>query len=144
MRRIVLFGMPLIAAMFVACGGEDPIEQAQPTMSAGSCVEQYSIETLKNRDYAFDGTIKSITPDPADGPDTVVFEVGTWFTGGSGADATKRAYGFGGGMTTSVGGAAHEVGDRLLVAGDEDFVWECGFTQPYDADVAADWDEALN
>jgi hypothetical protein len=30
------------------------------------------------------------------------------------------------------------------VAGDDDFVWECGFTQPYDAEVAADWDERLS
>ena len=111
-------------------------------MTAGSCVEQYSIETLSNRDFAFDGVVREIQPDPADGPDSVAFEVTTWFKGGTGDTAAKKAYGFGGGMTTA-GGASHTVGDRLLVAGDEDFLWECGFTQSYDAEVAADWEAAL-
>jgi hypothetical protein len=30
-----------------------------------------------------------------------------------------------------------------LVAGDGSFAWSCGFTQPYDASVAADWKAAL-
>jgi hypothetical protein len=30
-----------------------------------------------------------------------------------------------------------------LVAGDDEFVWECGFTQPYSEDVAAEWEETL-
>ena len=155
MRKRMLFCVPLIVVLLVACGSDDPAEQAQPTspanaegtagdggvaggtsMSAGSCVERYSIETLKNRDYAFDGTIKSITPDPADGPSTVVFDVRTWFKGGTGAEATRKAHGFG--QITSAGGTDHQVGDRLLIAGDEDFIWECGFTQVYHAEVAAD------
>ena len=162
MRKVLVVAIPIVLTLAAACGSDTPREEAAPTASApaggdaaagttlagdtsassGSCVEQYSIETLKNRDYAFDGTVKAITPDPADGPDTVEFEVATWFTGGSGTSATKKAYGFGGGMT-SAGGASHGVGDRLLVAGDEDFIWECGFTQAYDADTASDWEATL-
>jgi hypothetical protein len=158
MRKILLLAIPSAAMVFLACGSGEPTMLAEPsasapaasdeassddtTMSAGSCVEQYSLEALKNRDYAFEGTIVSIDPDPADGPDRVMFDVGTWFTGGQGTTATKQAYGFGGGMT-SAGGSSHAVGERLLVAGDDKFVWECGFTQPYDASVAADWKEAL-
>ncbi len=161
-RRIsAAIGLSLVLA---ACGSEGPTEQVQATASApsddataaggtvpavgtsvtaGSCIEQYSIETLKNRDYAFAGTIKSIESDAADGPDAVVFTVQEWFKGAARRprDATRKAYGFG--SVTSAGGTPHAVGQRLLVAGDEDFVWECGFTQPYDAEVAADWDEAL-
>jgi hypothetical protein len=102
---------------------------------------QYSLENLKKRTYAFDGTIKSIEPDPADGPDKITFTVGQWFKGGSGAEAVRQAYGFQ--VVTSAGGSPHETGQHLLVAGDDEFVWECGFTQAYDAGVAADWKSTL-
>jgi hypothetical protein len=110
-------------------------------MTTASCVEQYSLETLKSRDYAFDGTITIIEAATDDGPDHVTFRVGEWFSGGSGAEAVRRAYGFG--AVTSGGGSPHQTGERLLVAGDDDFIWECGFTQPYDAEVAADWKAAF-
>ena len=64
-----------------------------------------------------------------------------WYKGGSGAEATKSAYGFA--AITSAGGSPHRVGERLLVAGDEDFVWECGFTQPYEESRAAEWNSAF-
>jgi hypothetical protein len=166
MRNAAVFAIPIVLTLFAACGSEEPVDEAQPTTSApsedanaaggtvpegptdtsaGSCVEQYSIDTLKNRSFAFDGTIKSIGLDPADGPTTVVFSVQKWFKGGSGAEATKKAYGFQG--VTSVGGGSdlnREAGQRVLVAGDEEFLWECGFTQNHDADVAAQWDGALS
>jgi hypothetical protein len=146
--------------MGAACGSEESPEaqgtpQPQATASAttadsgtsmtttGSCVEQYSIENLKHRTFAFDGTIKSIEPDPADGPDKVTFTVGEWFKGGQEDAATKQAYGFGGGMT-SAGGNAHAVGERLLVAGDDRFIWECGFTQAYQESTAQEWKSALS
>ena len=163
MRKHSLFPVAVVLVLAAACGSESPREQARPSASepadgepaggtmmagdtssaAGSCVERYSIETLTDRDYAFNGVVKAITPDPADGPDTVEFDVAAWYKGGSGPSATKKAYGFGGGMMTSAGGGSHEVGDRLLVAGDDEFIWECGFTQPYDDAVAKDWDAAL-
>ena len=143
---------PLIAAVLVlatACGGEtSPVAQESPqataadvgtasTTQTGSCVEQYSLKTLAKRDYAFDGTVKSIEPATDDGPDQIDFTVRTWYRGHDGTTTTRRAYGFGG--VTLAGGAPRNVGDRLLVAGDDDFVWECGFTQPYDSKAATDW-----
>jgi hypothetical protein len=43
---------------------------------------------------------------------------------------------------TSAGGPSLAEGQRYLVAGDDTFIWACGFTQPYEAAVAADWEEA--
>lgn len=110
------------------------------TTLAGSCVETYSLETLAERDYAFDGTITSIEPVAADEGDKITFDVEAWFHGGD--EATAERKGTAGGMT-SAGGEVRKVGDRLLVAGDDDFVWDCGFTQPYSASVAADWRTAF-
>jgi hypothetical protein len=119
-------------------------DNASSTTSA-SCVESYSLDALNKRDYAFDGTVARIeraqSDEEAADADSVTFEVKKWFKGGSGPTAVRRAYGFT--AIPSVGGSPHQVGQRLLVAGDEDFVWECGFTQPYDAEVAADWEQAL-
>ena len=42
-----------------------------------------------------------------------------------------------------VGGPSLVVGHRYLVAGDDHFAWACGFTQAYDAAVAAQWSAAL-
>jgi hypothetical protein len=138
-----------------ACGSESPRasdEAASPPAmqpdsasitTAGSCVDQYTLESLSNRDYAFDGVVAEITQGAGEtAEDVVVFDVSRWYKGGSGSRATRRAYGFA--AVTSAGGEPHAVGERLLVAGDDDYVWECGFTQPYDADVAADWDERLS
>jgi len=48
-----------------------------------------------------------------------------------------------GGMTSAGPGAALAPGTRLLVAGDGGFAWSCGFTQPYDRDVATAWAAAF-
>lgn len=164
-RFVVLMGMVLL----IACGREgtqlaDSTQAPQPpvqgpetssitTSGSTSCVEQYSLETLNNRTYAFDGTITKIeyaaqgsddVPQTAESAesDNVSFDVTKWFKGGSGADVVRRAYNFG--EITSAGTSPHKVGERLLVAGDEDFIWECGFTQPYDSNVAADWERTLS
>lgn len=117
-----------------------PVSGTSMTTSA-SCVEQYTLDNLKKRAFAFDGTIKAVEVATTDGPDQVTFAVTEWFKGGSGAETIRQAYSFG--AVTSAGGSPHQTGERLLVAGDEDFIWECGFTQPYDAGVAADWKSAL-
>ncbi len=33
--------------------------------------------------------------------------------------------------------------DRYLIAGDDHFVWPCGFSQPYQSDIAAQWAATL-
>jgi hypothetical protein len=99
----------------------------------GSCVERYSVDALASRGYAFEGVITDVagpadpgSPDPADQTTTLTFDVVRWFWGGSGPSAVRRTYS----LASSAGELEGSIGARLLVAGDEDFVWSCGFTQP--------------
>lgn len=117
-------------------GGGDPTPSQQPGTNIGSCVETYSAETLANRDFAFDGTVTGI-----DG-DSVTFAVNEAFGGDLGDSITLEAAGMTGTSVTSAGGPSLAQGQRYLVAGDDQFVWACGFTQPYDEAVAAEWAEA--
>ena len=103
----------------------------------GSCVEFYDLTTLTHREMAFDGTVQAVEGS------RVTFNVSEWFKGGSGASVTLDGNGLTGGAITSAGGPTLSVGQRLLVAGDGGFVWSCGYTQAYNADVAASWRSAL-
>lgn len=118
-----------------AGGGLTPGGTSGPGSAA--CVEQYDLATLARRTFAFDGTVTSITGD------RVTFAIGTAFHGVTGTTVTLDANGMTGAAVTSVGGPTLIVGERYLVAGDASFVWACGFTQPYDASVAASWAAAL-
>jgi hypothetical protein len=100
---------------------------------AQRCVEQYSPATLEHRSYAFEGVISDVqgpadpdSPDPADLTTTITFDVVRWFWGGSGSEASRRTYA----LASSAGELDGSVGARLLVSGDEDYIWACGFTQP--------------
>lgn len=149
MKREMLAVIAVALAAATACGDAgteaEPAGQAMEmggTNSAGSCVEQYSQENLAKRDYAFAGTIQAIEPAADDRPDSVEFSVEKWYKGGAGETTTRRAYGFG--AVTSAGGSPHQAGERLLVAGDDDFIWECGFTQTYDDEVADQWGDTFD
>lgn len=129
-----------------------PPEESAPgpgPVAAGSCIDTYSLDALAERDFAFDGTVVELQPadpdgdDPSSFTDRVRFEVHTWFAGGDADTVELQASGFGSQATTSAAEGFGDVGDRLLVAGDDDFVWGCGFTQVYDADTAADWDRTF-
>ena len=123
-----------VAAIAVLTNGAgDPTPSEQPGPGIGSCVETYSAEALGNRDFAFDGTVTSI-----DG-DSVTFAVDDAFWGDVGESITLEAAGMTGTSVTSAGGPSLMQGERYLVAGDDQFVWGCGFTQPYDSAVAAEW-----
>lgn len=119
-----------------ADGSQDPVSPGGMAM----CVEQYSLESLAARDFAFDGTVAAI-----DG-DEISFDVHEVFTGDVVGTVTL------GGATviaaddsvSSVPGAGLGVGDRALVAGDERFAWGCGFTQAHDPAVADQWRGVLN
>ena len=117
----------------------DPATGTVPT-SLGMCAEMFSADTLQARDHAFDGTVLDIAAGSDMDPNrSVTFEVNEWFSGPGGDEITLRGSGFGSGAVTPDGVSA-EVGDRLLVSGDDDFVWECGgFTVNYDAETAAEW-----
>jgi hypothetical protein len=128
-------------ALVVALGGRGSAPGITPGGSAGTgsaaCVEQYSPTTLANRSFAFDGTVSAINGEQ------VTFTVGTAYRGAAGGTITLDAPGMTGTAITSAGGPNLAVGERYLVAGDDVFVWACGYTQPYDAAVAAGWAAAL-
>lgn len=119
-------------------GTPAPAPSHDPGTGIGSCVEVYSPEAVTSRDFAFDGTLTAIDGDQA------TFMVNEAFSGepASGSAVTLTASGMSGTSTSSAGGPALTVGERYLVAGDDTFVWACGFTQPYDESVAAQWREA--
>lgn len=128
-------------ALVVALGGRGNAPGITPGGSVGTgsaaCVEQYSPTTLANRSFAFDGTVSAINGEQ------VTFTVGTAYRGAAGGTITLDAPGMTGTAITSAGGPNLAVGERYLVAGDDHFVWACGYTQPYDAAVAAEWAAAL-
>jgi hypothetical protein len=103
----------------------------------GACVEPYSLDALRRRAFAFDGTVTAIRGDE------VTFSVRTRYRGPAIADPTLVATGMTGTSVTPGGGPTLTVGERYLVAGEDRFVWGCGYTQPYDPAVAADWATAL-
>ncbi|MDQ2966384.1 MAG: hypothetical protein M3R57_11100 [Chloroflexota bacterium] len=109
-----------------------------PNPGSAACVEQYSLDTLKNRTFSFDGTVTGIAGDE------VTFRVNEAFKGSSGESVTLTAAGMTGTAITSAGGPNLAVGERYLVAGEDHFAWACGFTQAYDAAVAAQWSAALD
>lgn len=134
-----------------------------------SCVEEYSPENLAHRSFAFDGTVKSIemrkdpawpsgvTSDPSGLP-WVTFQVNRWYKGGEGGEvavwmqASQVPCDDGNGVRSiSTGTFSAHVGTRLLVAGEpwgigtvpeQGIAWNCGFTQPYTAQAAAEWEAA--
>ena len=138
-----------------------------PALGGGMCVETYSSETLRNRAFAFDGTITAIEQrnDPAiddgqsaDVPKTpwVTFAVNRWYKGGTaqtiGIWVPGLSGGGGTGAVLSTGGLSGDVGTRLLVAGEEIGVgadptqliaWNCGFSQPYTPEAAAAWETSV-
>ena len=107
-----------------------------PGTGIGSCVESYGPTTLASRDFAFDGTVTAI-----DG-EQVTFDVNSAYAGEVGDSITLTATGMTGTSITSAGGPSLSEGERYLVAGDGVFAWGCGFTQPYNEAVAAEWAEA--
>lgn len=98
-----------------------------------SCVEMYSLANLAHREVAFDGVVEAVEGD------AITFRVNRWYRGGSGATATRQGASTLGGMTSAGAGTPLTPGSRLLVAGDGEFAWSCGFTRAYDAEVAAQW-----
>lgn len=128
-------------ALVLAFGGRGSTPGITPGGSTGTgsaaCVEPYSPTAIANRSFAFDGTVSAVNGEQ------VTFTVGTAYRGVAGGTITLDAPGMTGTAITSAGGPNLAVGERYLVAGDDHFVWACGYTQPYDAAVAAEWQAAL-
>lgn len=112
----------------------EPTDPGGGGNGVGMCI-QYSIEELKARDFAFDGTVTAVNGDQA------TFAVNTAFWGVEDSSITLTA---GIGMISESGialdgGPLLVVGDRYLVSGDDVFAWTCGYSLVYDPAVAAEW-----
>lgn len=119
----------------VATGDPDASPPVSPGLGA-MCVEVYSLDTLPNREFAFAGTVTAIAGDD------VTFDVEEAFRGDPGGEVTLGGAEFLASINPD-NPSPITVGDRVLVAGDGGFAWGCGFTQPYDDDVAAEWRSTL-
>ena len=123
--------------------------------ATASCVESYSVKTIGNRAFAFDGTVTAIAPGGTNESDkgaldtvAVTFSVNEWFKGGTNETVTVDLIS----PTSDIAGdetPAYEEGTRLLVSGeprwggqplDDAIAWSCGgFTRYYEATVADEW-----
>ena len=129
--------------------GEPPSESSgdsTSSLSASSCVEEYTLETLPHRRFAFDGTVTAIEQgeyeaDAAAARTSVTYDVHEWYAGGDGATVTLSSWDFI--VDGSSGDPPLEVGKRLLVSGDTDMAWGCGFTRAYSAAEAEQWRDAF-
>lgn len=127
-----------------------------PDGGAASCVESYSLETLQNRDFAFDGIVVRMGPSVSDRGDDgdlnlagITFEVREWFVGGDSGEVTVDLQTVGEG--TAEEDLPFRVGTRLLVRGeprwgrvpmDSPIAWGCGFTRYYHEETAKAWRES--
>lgn len=111
---------------------EDRRSGAVELAGDGGCTLRYSVEAVRERGLAFDGTVIEI----ADAG--VTFDVGEWFAGGDAATVTLKMAGpTQTGMSESP--PSYSVGTRLLVSGEHPIVWGCGFTRYFDEETAAAW-----
>ena len=117
--------------------------------AAASCVEQFSVENLAGSSWAFDGTIAEVVPPkdlesdkPEDIQTTVTFDVSHWYTGASGQTVTLKTYNTPG-TVGQEGGPDPSIGARLLVSGEDVYIWGCGFTKPYTEDNAKLFERAF-
>lgn len=130
-----------------------PRTGALPNSSNASCVEPYNLRNLRNRGFAFDGTVVSMSPvrsdragaDGVSGYLMVSFQVHQWFRGGSGTSTSVDMFGP---TMSSAQHVSFGVGTRLLVSGEPKesggslpgpIGWGCGFTRYYDPTTAASW-----
>jgi hypothetical protein len=116
----------------------------------GSCVEQFSVDALASRSWAFDGTITEVVPAkdlesgaPEDIVTSVTFRVDRWYKGGSGDTVTVKTYNIPG-VQASNEGPDPSVGARILASGEDDYIWGCGFSKPFSEENAGLFAQAFD
>jgi hypothetical protein len=117
--------------------------------TATSCIEPFSIGTLSSRSWAFAGVITAVEPPgdlesgaPEDLVTSVTFRVERWYKGGSSGTTTFLTYSTPGGQSSD-GRSDASIGARLLVSGEDRYIWGCGFTRPYTDENLALFEEAF-
>lgn len=143
---LAIAGLAAVVAIGAPDGGGPAVDPDASWLltTQGSCVERYSAGTLPDRDYAFEGVVAAVDP-PAnlEGTDlggattTVVFDVRRWYWGGTGDRASLRTYAV---PPVSTEAIDVSIGAHLLVSGDEDFLWSCGFTKPFSEGAASEFE----
>jgi len=125
-------GVAAAIVLLVPSHREAPDASWLTRRTEASCIDRFSPETLKEREWAFEGRIAGVRapsdPDSSDPGDTVTlvtFDVVRWFWGGEGDTVTREVYA----DPSSAGSIDDSVGADLLAAGDERYLWLCGFTQ---------------
>ena len=158
--RTLMIGLIVLAACACSPHGKQAVARSNPAErvitstgsrsttagGAASCVEAYSTKTLTHRKFAFDGTVTSVTPgernaDAGATPVEITYTVHEWFAGGSGETVTLKSWDF-----TAAGSDEDPVaqGARLLVSGDTDMPWGCGFTRDHTESEAEQWRRAFD
>ncbi len=143
----VAAGLAVVAVVAVASfammsgggnGGGDglPVDPGvdEPGGSLASCIG-YSEDELRLREFAFRGTATEVTDT------TATFGVSEWFAGNRGDSVTLE-------LDSSLLSEMYNdftfaEGEEYLVSGDAGFAWGCGFTRPFDGDLATAWDAVL-
>lgn len=130
---------------------------ALPQSAGASCTEEYSLDALTSRAFAFDGVVVGVGPSVSDRGDQgdlglsgVTFEVREWFTGGDAQEVTVDLQGVNN-ESGAEWGLPFEIGQRLLISGeprwagaplDSPIAWSCGFSRFYDEQTASQWRES--
>ena len=117
-----------------------------------SAIEQYSAKTLRQRAFAFDGTVVGIEtrvdpkiPERDQERSWVTFQVHRWFRGGTADEVPiwfdgRREFGLDPGVRLLVSGQPRWGGAPL----DNPIAWPGGFTRPWDKGTAGEWAAAFD
>ena len=117
-----------------------------------SAIEQYSAKTLRQRAFAFEGTVVGIEtrvdpklPDRDQERSWVTFQVHRWFRGGTADEVSiwfdgRREFGLDPGVRLLVSGQPRWGGAPL----DNPIAWPGGFTRPWDEGTADEWAAAFD
>lgn len=125
-----------------------------PGSGLASCAASYTIATLRQRAFAFDGTVirigEPITNLPGRAPlplAGVTFSVNHWYRGGTAHDVTVDLA-----PPNTEQEPSYSTGTRLLVTGEprwggtplnNPIAWACGFTRYWDPATAEVWRRSL-
>jgi hypothetical protein len=159
--RVAALGVLLLVS-FVAggCSGGGSGSESQGSSSidgrsrsVGDCAVKYSLVTLADRSWAFDGTIVAFGKDgvvSGGGDRVATFRVLRWYRGGSASETTVR-FTFPTENLDSAEARDAKVGERFLVAGSYSVgsfssypvAFGCGFTQRWTEYVAQQWATAI-
>jgi hypothetical protein len=137
--------------------------KAGPGDLTGGLCEEYSVDTLTERDFAFDGSVLSVEHG-AKGQPFTSFKVNEWFAGGSGATVMvpmtpmqtqgRAETGTNRDLDGEERGPSYGADARLLVSGEfrsakpgdlsDALVWSCGWSRYYDDATAVQWRTAFS